>query len=92
MKGEIGTDGCLKVERAGEMKQQICPFGKGDPFCGDWCPLFGEPWEPILKVIYLKVCQGREFVFSDLKDERKSSNETRLFSQRGHSFKNKWLC
>ena len=47
MKGKINSYGNLLIERAGKMKPQICPAGFDEnrlpAFCGNWCPLFGEP-------------------------------------------------
>ena len=50
MKIQINKDGILEIERAGEMAKQICPFSHTDgaqdfTYCGDLCPLFGEPVE-----------------------------------------------
>ncbi len=45
MKIKINASGCLEIERAGEWKEQSCPYGLAvpavTPLCGDWCPLFG---------------------------------------------------
>ena len=46
MKGKIDKYGTLYIERAGEMKDQLCPYASecGSPIaCSDTCPLFGEP-------------------------------------------------
>lgn len=57
MNATIDKDGFLHIERAGVMKEQVCPlyhhrgqyaFDDGSVSlrnrqCGDWCPLFGEP-------------------------------------------------
>ena len=44
MKAKIDRNGILKVERAGEMKTQCCPYTPGNytSYCGDWCPKFDE--------------------------------------------------
>ena len=47
MKGRINKYGNLYIERAGIEKAQVCPFLDHDNIfdrCGDWCPLFGEPY------------------------------------------------
>lgn len=51
MKAKIDRNGILKVERAGEMKTQCCPYTPGNytSYCGDWCPKFAES-EPIVTV------------------------------------------
>jgi len=51
MRFKINVNGNLRIERAGQMKVQECPYDmaslsatKGENAeCGDWCPLFGEP-------------------------------------------------
>lgn len=50
MKVKINEWGNLEIERAGKFKGQACPLtvdvssdGDSSP-CGDWCPLFGEPY------------------------------------------------
>lgn len=42
MKLEIDGFGLLAITRGAKQKQQDCPRHPGR-FCGDWCPLFGEP-------------------------------------------------
>ncbi len=44
MNAKIDRNGILKVERAGEMKTQCCPYTPGNytSYCGDWCPKFEE--------------------------------------------------
>jgi len=45
MKIKITNDGFLLLERKGLFKSQFCCFGVDqNSFCGDWCPLFGEPF------------------------------------------------
>lgn len=45
MKIEIDGNGHLWIERKGKMKQQKCPyFSEYEKSCGDWCPMFGEPY------------------------------------------------
>lgn len=39
MKIKINRMGFLFIERAGEMKAQMCPY-RDMSNCGDWCPLF----------------------------------------------------
>ena len=45
MKIEISENGWLFIDRAGRTSPQICPRRDdgGTHFCGDYCPLFGEP-------------------------------------------------
>ncbi len=42
MNGKINNKGMLQIKRAGKMKAQGCPFTE-EEYCGDQCPLFGEP-------------------------------------------------
>ena len=93
MKGKIDSQGFLHIERAGVMKYQVCPLttsqllenDKGTPSpCGDWCPLFGEPytWEKCkldknndkvyVNMISINICNRHDFEFelSDFTDER----------------------
>jgi hypothetical protein len=43
----INKRGFLSIQRAGEWREQCCPFaaneGREPAHCGDWCPLFAEP-------------------------------------------------
>lgn len=56
----IEENGFLRIERAGNLKSQFCPFTIGEEArvndCGDWCPLFGEP---NIADESLEICQGR---------------------------------
>jgi len=81
MKGKIDKDGVLYIERAGVMRQQMCPYSYSNQLpvfsatqCGDACPLFGEPTQlshtPSGDTYGIKLCQ-RELVFGKLTDERK---------------------
>jgi len=67
MKGLINKDGLLKIERAGVVKPQGCPK-LADDYCGDWCPLFGEP-NLYGGIVFLKLCEGY-WVFDEFIDER----------------------
>lgn len=80
MKGKIGTEGWLYIERNGEMKKQMCPFVNTGifalaPGCGDWCPHFDEPFR--LKNgtmnVQLALCHGTCLKFTELADEREKS-------------------
>ena len=64
MKIKITDGGWLQIERGKERRTMLCPFSKG-AYCGDWCPLFGEPIYDKLAdegeskpyyVIHLKLC------------------------------------
>lgn len=70
MKGKIGKNGSLYIERAENMTAQACPFSTDEP-CGDWCPLFGEPMRHKNKWI-LNLCQPT-LLFEEFVDERKES-------------------
>ena len=85
MKGGIGKDGDLIVERKGKRCKQGCPVDASDTaHCGDWCALFGEPRE--INMSYhmagahsatenittkLALCK-KELVFTEFTDERRS--------------------
>ena len=76
MKGKIDKYGTLYIERAGKMKDQLCPYSSecGSPIaCSDTCPLFGEPTQlshtSSGDTYGIKLCQ-RELVFDKLTDER----------------------
>ena len=79
MKAKINKNGFLEIERAGEFKPQGCPFRSTLNFrnCGDWCPLFEEPFSFKDKVreedmIRIKFCQSTIFLDKeDFTDERK---------------------
>lgn len=42
MKIKIDKYGRLWIERAGRMKETICPYSIEEVACGDWCPQFGQ--------------------------------------------------
>jgi hypothetical protein len=48
MKGKIDKYGFLNIFRKDDYKVCDCPYSTANDnvmHCGDWCPLFGEPWE-----------------------------------------------
>jgi hypothetical protein len=76
MQGKINENGHLEIKRGKVIKEQTCPMHRNEPYCGDWCPQFGEPqipikgedtWSP-----QINICQGRCLYFSELTDERES--------------------
>ncbi len=46
MKGKIDKEGLLLIERVGIYEKQGCPYKRS--WCGDMCPLFGEPFTMII--------------------------------------------
>ncbi len=75
MKIKITKDGLFMIERAGKLKLQICPFNEhiGDR-CGDWCPMFSEPFffkSRKKDMVQLTLCQT-SFILNgkDFADER----------------------
>ena len=56
MKIQIDENGWLLLERAGGLKNQYCPKQPEDSYCGDWCPLFGEP-ELKGNIICISLCE-----------------------------------
>jgi len=60
---QITTSGYLKVKRGAQLKQQFCPFsyvGSSEAMipCGDWCPLFGEPFCTSGNEVRIDLCHG----------------------------------
>ena len=73
MKGAIGKDGSLFIERAGVMKRQMCPFVEIEACCGDDCSLFGEPFkhtDVLGRVTKLSICNQKTLYFDHFTDER----------------------
>ena len=77
IKIKIDEKGCLWLRRGNELKIQYCPFQSSqiDTPCGDYCPLFGEPY--ILFDVALKICQDRELrcKIEEFVDERTQKTE-----------------
>jgi len=92
MNAKINNEGYLEIERAGTPRLQICPMvmSRGlvrkdllhkDIPCGDWCPLFGEPYDVKIKSeqdssilvykFYIELCSGRILRLKGIEDERK---------------------
>ena len=83
MKGKIDVNGCLCLERVGQLKLQDCPYrslveGKYRFACGDWCLHFGEPED--FRILHPgdKLCRielscgsGRMLYFDEFTDERR---------------------
>lgn len=72
MKGKIDEKGRLCIERRGGIKRQVCPYcdGSGES-CGDWCPLFREPFKPLDDGrTAVKLCNCSEWWFDEFTDER----------------------
>lgn len=96
MKGRINKYGNLCIERAGIEKAQVCPFLDHDNIfddrfyrCGDWCPLFGEPYPHTERAnrtngldrrmvatgkTVLTLCQTA-LIFDEFTDEREETND-----------------
>ena len=83
MKIRINKKGWLEIERAGKFKQQLCPHGSSDEErCGDWCPLFGEPFFETIskledkKIVSLSLCKTIIYCDTDeFRDERNNAGE-----------------
>jgi hypothetical protein len=72
MKIRINKYGLLSILRGKERNfiKQSCPYDNSDNRgnCGDWCPLFGDPYQNDLTLKYqMDICK-KTFIFSDLKD------------------------
>ena len=68
MEGLIKNDGGLLIKRGDTFKKQKCPYGHNP--CGDWCPLFGEPYSEAYDGIRLDLCNSHGLKFAELVDER----------------------
>lgn len=94
MKGMINEAGVLHIERkrdnnclSGSLIPARCPFDRTE--CGDWCPLFGEPY-PHTERRYpcdaldlsirltgktvLSLCH-KTLIFDEFTDEREETND-----------------
>lgn len=71
MKGKIDKSGSLQIHRASRMRSQICPHShfRGVK-CGDWCPLFGEPFNPNSEFNTKLILCNTTLYFSEFVDER----------------------
>jgi hypothetical protein len=69
MTGTINKSGYLLIDRNGKMISQYCPKNE-NAFCGDMCPLFGEPEQSSPIDVSLEICQGKVLHFTKIKDER----------------------
>lgn len=58
----IDEKGFLWIERHGEPKAQYCPHSAEEVNCGDWCPLFGEPWREQIEICNGKILQSNEYI------------------------------
>ena len=87
MKGRIDICGNLYIERA-VMKAQFCPVQRLYK-CGDWCPLFGEPYPHTERAnptngldrrmvetghTALSLCH-KTLIFDEFTDEREGGND-----------------
>lgn len=75
-KGKLDSGGRLYIERkGGNMKETYCPYGRGDAWCGHWCPLFGEPYKPNdeFEDTFLDICNNRTLRFDTFEDEREGA-------------------
>ncbi len=96
MKGRINQYGNLYIERVRGENAQICPFHDHDNVfygrfyrCGDWCPLFGEPYPhterrnhfnaldlstELTGKTALSLCH-KTLIFDEFTDEREETND-----------------
>jgi hypothetical protein len=94
MKGMINEAGVLHIERkrdnnclSGSLIPARCPFDRTE--CGDWCPLFGEPYPhterrnpfsaldlstELTGKTALSLCH-KTLIFDEFTDEREETNE-----------------
>ena len=77
--GVLDERGFIHLERAQRLRMQACPFSSDSDgvvtnFCGDWCPLFGEPdtvTTRTKKLSSINICNDTELVFRKFEDNRK---------------------
>ena len=89
MKGKIWIDGHLMILRGREMSPQNCPYAQRHTPCGDWCPLFGEPYPHTERAnptngldrrmvetghAALSLCH-KTLIFDEFTDEREGGND-----------------
>ena len=71
---KLGSEGELYIGRANVYQLQLCPFTPNDspdrPYCGSWCPLFGEPTKKGMDTFVLPLCH-RELQIDSVVDDRK---------------------
>ena len=84
MKGKIWINGHLMILRGREMSPQNCPYAPAT--CGDWCPLFGEPYPhtcarsaldlstELTGKTALSLCH-KTLIFDEFTDEREGGND-----------------
>jgi hypothetical protein len=84
MKIQIDKGGKLLIERAGKMKSQLCPFSFYSAhiddwvYCGDWCPLFSEPfYTDENRIVHIGLCHRTEIhcKAKDFLDERTTNTQ-----------------
>ncbi len=77
MKGKIDNEGHLYIERGRRLTEQGCPYSSGEAFCGDWCPLFGEPnvveFPENETMTCLQTCRNPLY-FDEFTDERENQD------------------
>ena len=79
MKGYINNNGFLIIYRKNKDRGLYCPYTYDyDIWCGDWCPLFGEPekeersgspYGQKIEITKLSLCK-KILEFTEFKDER----------------------
>ena len=87
MKGKIWIDGHLMILRGREMSPQNCPYAQRHTPCGDWCPLFSEPYPHTERAnpgldrrmvetgqTALSLCH-KTLIFDEFTDEREGGND-----------------
>ncbi len=72
MRIAIDGHGYLNLERAGIMKNSVCPFASADSFlyCGDWCPHFGEPVVNDNTSFLQITCGDGKMIYGEIADNR----------------------
>lgn len=76
----IDKHGMLWRDRAGQMKEQRCPYGRNGVRCGDWCPLFQEPYFcHLTETFALQLCRTYMYLaakdFEDLREREGTDAE-----------------
>ncbi len=68
MEAFIDKGGNFFIKRGNRLKNQACPYD-AETYCGDWCPLFGEPVKIRTETTAINICR-RLLEFKSFGDER----------------------
>ena len=84
MEGRRTEKGYFEIRRGAEFAPQYCPFDQSQQSatCGDWCPLFGEPYKMVgqgrtstLQILHLCHAKLAFDKFEDLREGVKDEED-----------------